>query len=197
MARGVIGSGLRDDLDGQELGVEVRVAVTRAVLLVIAGRGDLLQDVQAAGHGAERRVERRERRVLPGEEELAAVRVRSGVGHGDCPRGIRGTGQVLVVEFVPRPACAGAGGVAALQHVDAFSGQPMAVSQIVISLARQEPERERGARRQAGEHLHRDHALRGEELQLVGEQAGSVLGSGVSRGREGAKKRRLRAAGRP
>src|SRR2546430_2597223 len=53
-----------------------------------------------------------------GDEELAAVRVRTGVGHRQRPALVLAVlaGAQLVLELVPRPAAAGALGVAALDH---------------------------------------------------------------------------------
>src|SRR5581483_3498379 len=60
----------RDRLDSHGF---LRLAVTGAVGVVRALRGDRLQDVQALGDRAERRVVRAERGVLVDQEELAAV----------------------------------------------------------------------------------------------------------------------------
>src|SRR5215475_13978367 len=75
-ARGPPGP-LSADVDGQDADVPVRVAVARAVLVVLAARRDLGQDVHAPGDDAERRVVRLERGFLRDEEELAAVGVRA------------------------------------------------------------------------------------------------------------------------
>jgi RNA polymerase sigma factor (sigma-70 family) len=157
-----------DDPHRPERGEPVRVAVTWAVLAVVAGRRDLPQHVHAADHGAERGEGRCQGGVLPGEEELAAVRVRPGVGHGDRPGRVLGPGQVLVVELVAGTARAGARGVTALQHEDPRNGEPVAVRLVVVALAGQETERERRAGRLRGQHPHRDDALGREEPDVKG-----------------------------
>src|SRR5580658_7472908 len=107
-------------MDFPESDVEVRIPVARSVLAVVTGRCYLLQHVHALDDGCPGRVIGRQRGVLPYEEELAAVRVRPGVGHRDRSGGISGAGQVLVIERVARPACSGSCGVTALQDVDAL-----------------------------------------------------------------------------
>src|SRR5581483_6040362 len=123
-------------------------------------RGDRLQDVQALGDRAERRVVRAERGVLVDQEELAAVGARPGVGHRHGPGlvGDRAGGpgraevvQVLVLELVPGAAGAGAGRVAALQHVDARGGQPVAVGVVEVVLPGPVLEREGRVRRLGGQ----------------------------------------------
>src|SRR5207248_9382419 len=81
--------------------------------------GDGLDHVVALGDLPEDRVLAGEvRRARHRHEELRAVRVRAGVGHGQEARLVerRTVRRDLVGEVVAGPAPAGAGGVAALDH---------------------------------------------------------------------------------
>src|ERR1051326_4732820 len=151
-----------DDLDAVEAGERVRVAVTGAVLAVVAGRRDLLQHLQPPDHRAERGEVRRDlAAVLPAEEELAAVGVGPGVRHGHGAGRVVRPGKVLVIEPVTGRAGPGAGRIPALEHEDHLHGEPVAVGAVEVAALGQEPERVRGARRLGGEHPDRDGALRG------------------------------------
>src|SRR5574341_455856 len=76
------------------------------------------------------------RRWNEGDEELAAIGIAAGIGHGDYAGLVEFQVGILIDEFIPWPTHAGAGRVAALGHETfkhAVKGDP-----IEISLARQE-----------------------------------------------------------
>src|SRR5205809_2008232 len=104
------------------------MAVTRAIGVVCARLGHILDDSQSFDDCAERRVVGMQRwGVAVHEEELAAVRARAGVGHGHGARGVPGASGVLVRELVARTPIAGPGRVSALKHVDRRRGETVAV----------------------------------------------------------------------
>src|SRR5581483_9911015 len=93
------------------------------------GRGDLVQGGQAGGvDSAENRVGGRQLRIAVNHEELAAVGVRSGIGHRQRASGIQHRplerriagrvliGRILVGELIARTAGAVTVGIAALQY---------------------------------------------------------------------------------
>src|SRR5580658_7145318 len=117
-----------DDLHLPELDEQVRVTVSRSVLTVVSRRSNRPEHAHPRGHNPERGVVRRDLgRVLPAEEELAAVGVGAGVRHGNGARRVGGTSQVLVLEHVAGTARAGSRRISALQDVDPDFGESVAV----------------------------------------------------------------------
>src|SRR5258708_24703821 len=109
----LVGSGLAfEDVDGAD-GV-AGLAVTPGVALAEA-----VDDLHAAAHTAKDAVLAVEvGGGAEGDEELGAVGVAAGVGHGEDAGAVMREGERarLVVELVAGAACARAGGVAALGH---------------------------------------------------------------------------------
>ena len=172
---------------------------------------------------AEDRVVRSQRRVGEDQEELAAVGVRPGVGHGEDPAGVdlpfagrvggRGwqVGRQLVLVPVARAAGAGAGRVAALQHLQRrVRGEPVADGPVVEPVPHQVHEALHGARRLRAVEPQRDEADVGDQGGVDGAVVGRVprvarqrhrsgrrfvRGLGVLAGSLGHLRRRLRGGG--
>ena len=111
------------------------------------------------------------RRGGHGDKELAAVGARPGVSHRQDAGSVKGQGgDDFILKPIARPAAAGAGGVAALNHK--VGNDPVENHPVIKALAGQKDKVVHRQRRILGEQFHADDAL-------IGADVGAVAALGV------------------